>query len=501
MFKSLLAKPFAAWEAGRISKWRRDPVGAQQRVFRELLRKGSGTAFGKDHCFSEVRESTDFQQAVPMRDYEALRPWVDRAVEGEADVLWPGRPAYFAKTSGTTSGSKFIPLTKDSMPNHIGSARAALTSYIHETGKSGFVNGKMIFLQGSPVLTDVNGVPTGRLSGLVYHHVPAYLLRNRMPSYETNCIEDWEQKVEAIVRETAKEPMTLISGIPPWVVMYFERLLAYTGASSVREIFPDFSLFVYGGVNYQPYAARIRELIGDDIDALETYPASEGFIAWQDSLDADGLLLNVESGIWFEFVPVSDWGKENARRLTIEEVETGVNYAIILSNNAGLWSYVIGDTVRFTSLEPARIVVTGRLQHYISAFGEHVIAEEVEAAMVSAISELGVDVAEFTVAPHMGGDGQLPRHEWFVEFRQGAIPDESARAVLEKHLESELRQQNSYYDDLIDGNVLQPLAVRTVRVDGFTDFLRSKGKLGGQNKIPRLANDRRFADDLSAFLL
>ena len=402
MFKSLLAKPFAAWEDLQIRNWKADPVAAQQRVLRELLRKGRRTAFGSDHKLDLVRTHSELIEAIPLRDYEGLRSWIDRAVRGESDVLWPGRPAYFAKTSGTTSGSKFIPLTKDSIPNHINTARAVLTSYIKETGRSEFVNGKMIFLQGSPVLGDTNGIPTGRLSGLVYHHVPRYLLGNRMPTYETNCIEDWEAKVDAIVAETVVEPMTMISGIPPWVIMYFEKLLAHTGAENVRKIFPQFSLLIHGGVNYKPYSSRINELIGDQVDALETYPASEGFIAFQDRLDADGLLLNVESGIYFEFVPASEFGKQEAKRLSLEEVEIGVNYAIILHNNAGLWGYVIGDTVKFTSLSPARIVVTGRLAQYISAFGEHVIAEEVEASMTAAIEHFDMQLVEFTVAPFHG---------------------------------------------------------------------------------------------------
>lgn len=502
MIKSLLAKPFAAWEARRIRRWSRDPRAAQRRVLEALLRGGRNTAFGREHGLADVDNAAGLRQAVPLRDYESLRPWIDRVKSGESDVLWPGRPAYFAKTSGTTSGAKYIPISRESIPNHIVTARMTLTSYIHHAGRSAFADGKMIFLQGSPVLGDTGGIPTGRLSGLVYHHVPAYLLRNRMPSYETNCIEDWEAKVEAICRETAAERMTLISGIPPWVVMYFEQLLEMTGRSTVREVFPDFDLFVHGGVNYRPYAARIDELTGASpgrpLHALETYPTSEGFLAFQDRLDANGLLLNVESGIFFEFVPLDRYGETDPPRLTLEQVEAGPRYAVILHTNAGLWGYRLGDTVRFTSLEPARIVVTGRTEHFISAFGEHVIAEEVEGAMARAITGLGLDVAEFTVAPAMAGGDRPARHEWWVEFAGERAPDLRAASDF---VDRDLRARNSYYDDLREGGMLAPPAVIPLRPGAFADYQRAAGKLGGQNKVARLANNHGIADALEPYRL
>ncbi|MBI1191982.1 MAG: hypothetical protein GC205_02240 [Bacteroidetes bacterium] len=494
--KSYLARPFAAWEAAQIRRWSSDPVGSQRKVLGQLLRKGGQTHFGREHRLDQVRDAAGFRQAIPLRDYEQLKPWIERVKSGESDVLWPGKPAYFAKTSGTTSGTKYIPLTPDSIPNHIGTARAALTSYIHSTGKTAFVDGKMIFLQGSPVLTQTGGIPTGRLSGLVYHHVPAYLLRNRMPTYETNCIEDWEEKIEAICRETSRERMTLISGIPPWVIMYFERLLALNKVDTIRDLFPDFSLFVHGGVNFQPYAARLQELIGGHVDTLETYPASEGFMAFQDNLEADGLLLNVASGIWFEFIPMDRYHEPDPPRLSVEEVEIGVQYALIVNNNAGLWGYRLGDTIRFTSLHPARIVVTGRTAHFLSAFGEHVIAEEVEGAMQSLREQLGVEVVEFTVAPRMGDGQAMPRHEWFVEFSKRPDSMVDATALLDRAMQA----RNTYYKDLVTGSILAPLALFPIRPGGFRDYQRSVGKLGGQNKVARLANNRTIADALQPYL-
>ncbi|MEZ5013215.1 MAG: GH3 auxin-responsive promoter family protein [Chitinophagales bacterium] len=491
--KSMLARPFAARVAAQVKASVSDPHAAQQRVFDMLIHKAKETAFGMDHGFSSIRNFADFSRQVPLRDYEGLRPYVDRVKSGEPDILWPGKPLYFAKTSGTTSGTKYIPLTKDSIPNHIQSARNALLLYIHETKKTAFVNGKMIFLQGSPVLTDTNGIQTGRLSGIVYHFVPNYLMRNRMPSYEVNCIEDWEEKVEAIVRETANKNMSLISGIPPWVLMYYEKLLEYTGKQHIKDIFPDFSLFVYGGVNYEPYRNKIEEIVGKRIDSIETYPASEGFIAYQDSQHAPGLLLNVNSGIYFEFIPLQHVHDADPPRLSLRDVELDTNYAIVINNNAGLWGYHIGDTVKFVSKDPYRIIVTGRIKHFISAFGEHVIGEEVEYALNKALEHISADVIEFTVAPQVNPpEGGLPYHEWFIEF--GKRPEQLELLALE--VDKYLQEKNMYYRDLVSGNILRPLKITCVRKDGFREYMRSKGKLGGQNKVARLANDRSIADEL-----
>ena len=493
--KSKLALGLARGTLRRIRRDAARAVEMQQRVLNQLLSAGSKTSFGKDHQMAAVTNATEFAQAIPVRDYELLRPWIERAVAGETDVLWPGRPLYFCKTSGTTSGMKYIPLTKASMPNHIGSARNALLSYIAETGHADFVNRKMIFLQGSPKLELLpSGIPFGRLSGIVANHVPVYLQRNRMPSYATNCIEDWETKVHAIAEETVSEDMGLISGIPSWVQMYFEILLQKTGRNTVQELFPHFNLFVYGGVNFEPYRKRFEDLIGKKIPSIELYPASEGFIAYQDSQEYDGLLLNVNSGIYFEFIRVDDFHSEHPKRLTLAEVNTDENYVLILSNNAGLWGYNIGDTVRFVSLDPPRIKVTGRIAHYTSAFGEHVIAEEVERAMSAAVNALGLKVNEFHVAPQVKPDEGLPYHQWVVEFDE--LPVNLDEVAL--YLDQGMTGQNVYYKDLIKGHVLRPLVLSPVQRGTFHAYMKSIGKLGGQNKVPRLANDRAVAEGLMA---
>ena len=496
-FKSALSKPFAAWVVRQIDRWKSRPHEARQAVFQQLIAKAKDTAFGRDHDFAAIKTYRDFKQRVPIRDYEQLRNYIDRVVEGELNVLWPGKPAYFAKTSGTTSGVKYIPISRESMPEHIKAARNALLTYIHETGDASFVDGKMIFLQGSPVLAEHAGIPTGRLSGIVAHHVPAYLQKNRLPSYETNCIDDWEAKVEAIVEETKGQDMRLISGIPPWVQMYFDRLSAVSDGKKIKDIFKNFSLFVYGGVNFEPYRAKLEESIGRKVPSIETYPASEGFIAYQDSQTEKGLLLLLNSGIFYEFIPAGEYFNENPTRLSLEDVELDTNYAIILNTNAGLWGYSIGDTVKFVSKNPYRIVVSGRIKHYISAFGEHVIGEEVEHALLSVAHAQGIEITEFTVAPQVNPPkGELPYHEWFIEF--GKQPEDLQR--FSEDVDKALQAKNVYYRDLIAGKILQTLVIRSLEKDSFINYMRSQGKLGGQNKVPRLSNDRLIADELKKFL-
>ncbi len=487
--KTFLSKIYAKKVYNQTQKWANNPIITQQKVFNDLIRQANATQFGKDHSFSEISSFKDFQKRVPIRDYEALRPYVDRVVAGEKDILWKGKPIYFAKTSGTTSGAKYIPLTKESMPTHIEAARSAILLYIHETKKSAFVDGKMIFLQGSPILEEKNGIKIGRLSGIVAHFIPKYLQKNRMPSWETNCIEDWETKVNAVVEETFNQNMTVISGIPSWVQMYFEKLQSKAKVP-VGDLFPNFNLFIYGGVNFEPYRAKFENIIGRKVDSIELFPASEGFFAYQDSQSEKGMLLLLNSGIFYEFIKSDEFFSENPKRYTIGEVELNVNYVLIISTNAGLWAYNIGDTVQFTSLKPYRVIVSGRIKHYISAFGEHVIGKEVECAMKEAMQNTNIAINEFTVAPNITPKTGLPYHEWFIEFEQEPIDIQEFALSIN----NEMRKQNIYYDDLIVGKVLQNLVITKVAKNGFQDYMKSIGKLGGQNKVPRLSNDRKIVD-------
>ena len=493
--KSLLAIPFARKAQKKVYQWAYKPHKTQQKVLRKLIKKAKNTAFGKDHNFNQITSYSEFKQQVKISDYEGLRAYIDRVVSGEKDVLWKGKPLYFAKTSGTTSGAKYIPITKESMPTHIKAAKEALLCYIAEKNDASFVNGKMIFLQGSPVLEMLNGIKLGRLSGIVAHYVPQYLLKNRLPSWETNCIEDWDTKVDAIVEETIDEDMSVISGIPSWVQMYFEKLINKTG-KTISEIFPNFNFFIYGGVNFEPYKNKFETLIGKKIDYIELYPASEGFIAYQDSQSEPGMLLQLNSGIFYEFIPANEYFDTNPTRICLEDVELNINYVIILNTNAGLWGYNIGDTVEFTSLMPYRIKVTGRIKHFISAFGEHVIGKEVEKALNDAIKGTAINVSEFTVAPQVNPTEGLPYHEWFIEFENEPedIDDFASK------IDASMQVQNIYYSDLIDGKILRPLIVRKVIKGGFHEYMKSIGKFGGQNKIPQLSDNRKIAEVLNPFL-
>lgn len=494
--KTLLAKSFASYIHNKIIKQSKTAIADQEAIFFSLIQQAASTLFGKDHSFQKINSYEDFKKLVPIRDYELLKEYIEKIKDGKKDILWKGKPIYFAKTSGTTSGVKYIPITKASIPNHINTARNALLCYMAMSKNYSFALGKLIFLSGSPVLDNVGGIPTGRLSGIVNHHVPAYLRSNQMPSFETNCIEEWEVKLDRIVEETVDKNMTLISGIPPWMQMYFDRLTEKTG-KKIKDIFPNFSVMVQGGVNFEPYKAKLFDSIGKQIDTIELFPASEGFFAFQDNYKETGLLLNTNSGIFYEFVPANEIFSETPTRLSLKDVKVGENYALIISSNAGLWAYNIGDTIKFISTNPYKLVVTGRIKHYISAFGEHVIAEEVEYALLKTASEEAIKITEFTVSPYISQTKGKSYHEWFIEFEE--MPKDLL--AFAKKVDENLRKKNVYYDDLIAGNILNTLQITPLKKNAFIDYMKSIGKLGGQNKVPRLSNDRKIADDLQPYII
>ncbi len=489
--KGLLIRPITQFVSRQVRNDGARAIEHQRKIFKQIIAKAVDTAFGQDHGFKDICSHSDYASAVPVRDYEGLREYFDAIAIGEKNVTWPGKPVYLAKTSGTTSGVKYIPITPDSLPNHINTARSALFNYASKGSRSRLFDGKVMFLSGSPILETKGGIAAGRLSGIVNHEIPGWLKGNQLPTYRTNCIDDWEKKVEAIVEETRNADLRLISGIPPWVQMYFERLLDRTGKKTVLDVFPRLQLFMHGGVNYEPYRSALEDLFGAPVDTIETFPASEGFIAFQDDLDDPGLLLNTHSGIYYEFVTLESYFSDSPKRVTLEQVEPGTDYAVIVNSNAGLWGYSLGDTVRFTSLNPFKLKVSGRVKHFISAFGEHVIAKEVEEALSFATEKNHCGVLEFTVAPQVNPpDGGLPYHEWFIEFDS---PPGSLQKLIDD-IDTTLRKQNPYYDDLVSGKILKHLEIRQVRKNGFRDLMKSMGKLGGQNKVPRLSNDRRLAD-------
>lgn len=492
--KEALAKILAQFYVWRIRKWTKTPLKTQKKVLKKLIFIARHTSFGKDHHFGKIKSHKDFIANTQVKDYEGLKPYIERVIRGEKNVLWPGKPVYFAKTSGTTSGVKYIPISKDSMPTHAKGSRDAIFHYINETGKTSFLNKKFIFLQGSPVLDKVSGIKTGRLSGIIAHVTPEYLRNNIMPSWETNCIEDWETKVSEITKETRKEDMAVIGGIPPWVQMYFESLKKASNKENVSEIFPNFNLFVYGGVNFEPYKKAFHDLIGKKIDSIEYYPASEGFFAYQDSQKSNGLLLQLNSGIYYEFIELEEMKEPSPIRHNVGSVQIGVNYVLIISSSAGLWAYNTGDTVAFVSLSPHKIIVTGRYKHFISAFGEHVIGSEVEKALKEATKSSEFSVNEFTVAPNINPQEGLPYHEWWIEFE--IAPKEKEINHFAQKLDQNVRMRNTYYNDLIQGKVLRELKIVVVKKGGFNNYMKKIGKLGGQNKLPRLSNDRKIVEEI-----
>lgn len=496
-FRSLGARIWSHFAMHNIRKWRSNPLEYQDAIFKDIVKKATDTDFGKKHQFADIQDYLDFKNNVPIYTYEDLKPYIDKILAGEKDVLWPGKPKYFAKTSGTTSGAKYIPITKASVPNHINSARNMLLSYVRHSGEASFLDGKLMFLSGSPYMDKKVGILTGRLSGIVNHHVPGYLRTNQIPDYETNCIEDWDKKVEKMASLAIGQDLRLISGIPPWMMNFFEKIRDITG-KKIIDVFPNLSVIAHGGVNFEPYKESIFDIVGKKLPTLETYPASEGFIAFQDDYEQEGLLLNVASGIFFEFIPIGEAHSENPTRLKLSEVEVNKQYVVIINSNAGLWGYNIGDTVKFVSTFPHRVKVTGRVKHFISAFGEHVIAEEVEETMSKVADEFQFKVHEFTVAPQVNPDnGALPYHEWFIEFAEVPYKLEALAARMDELM----RQKNSYYADLVNGKILQPLKITPMKEGGFVQYMRSIGKFGGQNKLPRLSNDRKIADKLNQLIL
>ena len=498
MIKEWGAKVYAYWSYSKNKKWINKPIDTQQKLLKTIVSQAKNTFFGKDHNFEKIIDLKSFQNCIPIRDYEDLRPYIERVLDGEANILWPGRPLYYAKSSGTTSGVKYIPITKCSMPQHIRAAREAILNYIYETGNTSFVNGKHIFIQGSPVLKDKKGVALGRLSGIVAHYIPNYLQNNRMPSWKTNCIEDWETKIDAIVEETYKENMTIIGGIPSWVQMYFERLTRKTN-ENIGNLFPNFSLFIYGGVNFEPYRNIFKNLIGHIPDTIEFYPASEGFFAYQNKQKDSGLLLLLDHGIYYEFVVADTFFDKKQTIHSLAEVNIGINYVMLISSNSGLWRYNIGDTIKFTSIKPYKIIVSGRIKHFISAFGEHVIVSEVEQSLKEAIDQenSNIRVKEFTVAPEISPEFGLPYHEWFIEFDNPPLDINSFSEKINRALQN----KNIYYNDLIEGKILRSLIITEVKKNGFNNYMKSIGKLGGQNKIPRLSDNRKIANILKEFTI
>ncbi len=469
-----------------------EAVIKQKKTLNKLIEYSKNTKFGKDHNFRNIDNYEDYKSNVPIRDYEGFRNYIKKIKNGEKDITWRGKPLYLAKTSGTTSGIKFIPITKESLPNHINSAKHLLYDYLKKKKKIKPFLGKVMFLSGSPILDEENGIKIGRLSGIVNHHKPSFLKNKTLPSKETNQIENWEVKIDNIVEETLGQDLRIIGGIPPWIQMYFDVIIEKTG-KKISQIFPNLELLCHGGVNFQPYKSNLFNSIGKEIDTLETFPASEGFFAYQDDFNSDDLLLQVNSGIFFEFVKLDELNSKNPKRISIEEIKLDTNYAMLITSNAGLWSYDIGDTIKFTNINPLKIRVSGRTKQYISAFGEHVIADEVERSLRKVCEKFKeVEIVEYSVGPRIMNQKSKSHHEWLIEFKSLPLNFKD----FKNELDLNMRNLNTYYNDLRKDKILSRLKITIVKKKSFINFMKSIGKLGGQNKVPRLSNSIKLIDKI-----
>ncbi|MDB5197749.1 MAG: auxin-responsive promoter family protein [Flaviaesturariibacter sp.] len=483
-----------------LEGWRHNAAGAQNAIWQDLLAAGQYTEFGRVHSFSSIQNLQDFKAKVPLQEYDDLKPYIDRMLEGEENVLWNTPVTWFAKSSGTTSDkSKFIPVSEESLKeNHYRASKDILSLYYAAHPESDLLTGKSLVIGGSHQVASVNDdIHYGDLSAVVMQNSPFWTNWIRTPELSIILMDEWETKIEALAQHTIKENVTSMAGVPTWLIVLLKRILEITGKAHIKEVWPSLELYMHGGVSFVPYRAQFEKLIGAPINYLEMYNASEGFFAGQDDIAADGMLLLCDHGIFYEFVPAEEWGKESPQTLQLNEVELGKNYALVITTNGGLWRYLVGDTVQFTSLEPFRIKVSGRIKHYINAFGEELIIDNADKAIAAACHQTGAAVKDYTAAPIYFSEGANGAHEWLVEFEKK--PD----SIIEFTglLDSALKAANSDYEAKRYKDIaLRMPVIQAVPAGSFEAWLNSKGKLGGQHKVPRLANDRTFLEEIKRFV-
>jgi hypothetical protein len=482
-----------------IEHWMNNPLDAQRDVLQHLVTAGQYTEFGKTHNFSTTFRIRDFKAAVPIQQYEDLKPYIERMMQGEDNLLWNTPVEWFAKSSGTTSErSKFIPVSQESLDeNHYQGNKDALTLYYFHYPDSDLLTGKGLVIGGSHQIASVNEeIHYGDLSAVLLQNAPLWSQWIKTPELSIALMDEWETKIESLAQSTIHENVTSVSGVPTWTLVLFKRILEITGKSCIKEVWPNLELYFHGGVSFTPYRQQFEQLIGGPIRYLEIYNASEGFFAAQSREDENGMLLYLNHGIFYEFMPVDEYGKENPRTIGLKDVEVGKNYAPVISTTGGLWRYLIGDTIQFTTTFPFRVKVSGRLKHYINAFGEEVIVENTDKAIAMATEETGLVVNDYTAAPVYFSSESNGAHEWAVEFE--SIPD-NAEAFADA-LDNALRQVNSDYDAKRHKNIaLRRLILHPVPKGTFNEWLRSKGKLGGQHKVPRLSNERTLLEEILSF--
>jgi hypothetical protein len=489
-------KTYFAFIHKSINSWKKSPLEHQEKVFSTLMKKGEKTKFGVAHGLHANMSYSDYQKRVPIHDYERFLPWIKKVIEGEKSILWPGKPLYLATTSGTTSGEKFIPVTKDSLRKGMKSTVLCTATYLEETNNTEPLQKKMVILSANPTLKNDKVIPYGKITGIFNNHIPNFMKKQRLPSIKTNCIADWEEKITKTAEETIGQDVGMVGGFPAWIIRYFEHVLERTGKKTIAEVFPNLQVITHGGVAYPPYRKRMESLIGKPFHRLEVFSASEGFIAFQDSQHADDLLLVPNAEIFYEFVPLIDWGSPSATRIPLSQVEINIPYAMVITTMAGLWAYDLGDTITFTSLSPYRLKVSGRVKHFISNSGEHLISEQVEKALSLALDKYQIQVKDFSVAPLIENKEGGNRHEWLIEFDT----EPSSLTDFSFDLHQNLKNLSDNYTMLVETGILSPPKVSPLKTNAFVEYMKSINKMTHQNKVPRLMNNRDLADAMKPWI-
>lgn len=488
---------YSRYRVSKLHKLANNAYANQEKELLVLTQAAYNTHFGKDHSFQTIKSYRDFKKQVPISSYETLSPYIKQIHKNKVDVLWSGRPVGLGLTSGTTSGNdKRIPVTSESLKVYKRTVMDQLLSYIGTSDNAGVLFGKQLFLSSTPVVTKIHDMPVAAISGLTTHLTSSFIRSRMLPSKQVSVVVDWEEKQSAMLEECLGQDIRLVAGIPIWIQAFFDRIIEYTG-KSVGEVFPNLSLIIYGGVNVTPYKQQLLKSIGRKIDFLENYVATEAFIAYQDSVEQVGMLLNLSGGIFYEFVPVEEIDFKNPTRLNLQEVKLEQSYVILLTTNGGLWAYDIGDTIKFTSLNPFRITVTGRTAHFVSAFGEHMTIEQVERVIKHACSlQADASVKEFTVAPNIKFDN-LSYHDWYIEFSHS--PENRKKFTTD--IDFKLKSISHIYRALRERSIIGEPKIHYMKENTFKNYMQSIGKLGGQNKVPRLQNNRNIADVLEKYCL
>lgn len=480
----------------RIDAWKNHPEDSQREILQDLITSAQYTEFGRKHGFSDIFSLNDFKKQVPLHEYDDLKHYIHRLMNGEENLLWNTPVYWFSKSSGTTSDkSKFIPVTEETLQDgHYKGAKDVLTMYYNFNPNSNLLTGKGLVIGGSHTIHQVNEeVHYGDLSAVLLQNAPFYSSWLKTPDLSIALMEEWESKIEKLAENTIKENVTSISGVPTWTLVLFKRILEITGKNYISEVWPELELYMHGGVSFTPYREQFKYLIGKDIHYLEMYNASEGFFAAQEKPGDDGMLLFVDHGIFMEFLPVEEYGKENPTTLTLSEVETGKNYGLVISTNGGLWRYIVGDTIQFTSLRPFKVIVSGRLKHYINAFGEELMVETCDRAISEACNKTGASVNDYTAAPVYFGENNNGAHEWLIEFE---IPPANLHEFT-VFLDDALKRFNSDYEAKRHKDIALSLPkIHSLQPGTFNRWLKMKGKLGGQHKVPRLNNERIYVEEI-----